>query len=243
MADSVTTASPGPGGPATPAATPARTVFKDLVLDALDGPGALAFWAPTLGLTGRADGHDGVLRDGVPQHTVWVNVVDEPKTVKNRVHLDVYVGSVAELTERGATVLTELPHWTVLADPQGNELCAFVRSGADLPPYRLFELGVDAVDPEALAGWWGERLGLTPQHEPEDDWWWVEGEPALPWAIVFNAVPEPRTVKNRVHWDVWGDTATLLAAGARLLRHRDDEIGWDVLADPEGNEFCVFARP
>ena len=34
-----------------------------------------------------------------------------------------------------------------------------------------------------------------------------------------------------------------MAAGARLLRARDDEIGWDVLADPEGNEFCVFAPP
>ena len=45
-----------------------------------------------------------------------------------------------------------------------------------------------------------------------------------------------------MHWDVWGDTETFLAAGARLLRGRDDEIGWDVLADPEGNEFCVFTR-
>ena len=32
----------------------------------------------------------------------------------------------------------------------------------------------------------------------------------------------------------------LVAAGATLLRRRDDEIGWDILADPEGNEFCVF---
>ena len=65
----------------------------------------------------------------------------------------------------------------------------------------------------------------------------------MPWELVFGAVPEPKTVKNRIHWDVWGDTSELLAAGATLLRARDDhEIGWDVLADPEGNEFCVFAR-
>jgi hypothetical protein len=43
-----------------------------------------------------------------------------------------------------------------------------------------------------------------------------------------------------VHWDVWGSTEELVAAGARVLRPRDDEIGWDVLADPEGNEFCVL---
>jgi hypothetical protein len=45
-----------------------------------------------------------------------------------------------------------------------------------------------------------------------------------------------------MHWDVWGETDGLLAAGARLIRQRDDEIGWDVLTDPEGNEFCVFTR-
>jgi hypothetical protein len=60
--------------------------------------------------------------------------------------------------------------------------------------------------------------------------------------MVFGAVPEPKTMKNRIHWDVWGDTETLLGAGATLLRARDTEIGWDVLADPEGNEFCVFRR-
>jgi hypothetical protein len=45
-----------------------------------------------------------------------------------------------------------------------------------------------------------------------------------------------------MHWDVWGETQSLLSAGAKLLRSRDGEIGWDVLADPEGNEFCVFTR-
>ena len=44
-----------------------------------------------------------------------------------------------------------------------------------------------------------------------------------------------------MHVDVLGDTAALLTAGARPVRMRDDEIEWDVLADPEGNEFCVFA--
>ena len=52
---------------------------------------------------------------------------------------------------------------------------------------------------------------------------------------------QPRTVKNRVHWDVQGSTPDLLAAGATLLRARDDEIGWDQLVDVEGNVFCVFA--
>ena len=58
---------------------------------------------------------------------------------------------------------------------------------------------------------------------------------------MFVPVPEPKTVKNRIHWDVLApDVDALLAAGATLLRAPDDDIGWHVLADPDGNEFCVF---
>ncbi|MGW5716232.1 VOC family protein [Amycolatopsis sp. NPDC003865] len=56
----------------------------------------------------------------------------------------------------------------------------------------------------------------------------------------LNPVPEPKTGKNRMHLDVLGDKAELLALGATVVRERDDDIEWDVLADPEGNEFCVF---
>ena len=56
-------------------------------------------------------------------------------------------------------------------------------------------------------------------------------------------VPERKTVKNRMHIDVFGRTQELLDAGATLVRARDGEIEWDVLADPEGNEFCAFAPP
>ena len=72
------------------------------------------------------------------------------------------------------------------------------------------------------------------------------GSGPLTWIV---PVPEPKRYKNRVHFDVVGDTEALLAAGATLLRARDplpipDEAGgieWDVLADPEGDEFCVFS--
>jgi hypothetical protein len=71
----------------------------------------------------------------------------------------------------------------------------------------------------------------------------VEPTADLPWEMVFAQVPEPKTVKNRIHWDVFGVADALLPLGAKLLRRRDQEIQWDVLADPEGNEFCVFDRP
>jgi hypothetical protein len=57
----------------------------------------------------------------------------------------------------------------------------------------------------------------------------------------FSAVPEAKAVKNRIHWDVWAaDVQALVAAGATLIRPRGGGIDWDVLADPEGNEFCAF---
>jgi hypothetical protein len=56
-------------------------------------------------------------------------------------------------------------------------------------------------------------------------------------------VPEPKTVKNRIHLDVrTPDLQALLDAGATLLRPADEEIDWNVLADPDGNEFCAFVR-
>ena len=48
----------------------------------------------------------------------------EPKTVKNRVHVDVY-GNVDDLVARGASVKERQARWTVMADPEGNELCVF----------------------------------------------------------------------------------------------------------------------
>ncbi len=54
-------------------------------------------------------------------------------------------------------------------------------------------------------------------------------------------VPEPRTVKQRVHLDVSArDLAEVLDLGATVLRPQGGDIRWTVMADPEGNEFCVF---
>jgi hypothetical protein len=111
-------------------------------------------------------------------------------------------------------------------------------------PARFLDLCIDANDHQALADWWCAAMGYVRRDPGERS--------AGPVAIVdpsgagpriwVNPVPEAKAVKNRVHHDVTGDTDALLAAGATLLRRRDDEVHWDVLADPEGNEFCVFAE-
>jgi hypothetical protein len=219
--------------------------FKDLCIDATSVSRMTAFWGRVLGLTVPADNPD-VLVGDTPEKTVWINKVDEPKTVKQRVHLDVHTASIEDLEREGATVLTpasdEQP-WTVMADPEGGEFCGFVR--ATVPSYRLMELAVDSADPEAQARWWADVVGGEVASTPGKPWYWIENVPGLPFSYwVFSPVPEPKTVKNRIHWDVTAPALQpVLDAGATLLRPKDDEIGWHVCADPEGNEFCVFLPP
>lgn len=109
-----------------------------------------------------------------------------------------------------------------------------------------FEINVDCADPQALALWWAARTGGEAKTRG-GPFWWVEGAAGFPWyAWVFGAVPEPKTVKNRLHWDVVlrdDSPQSLIDAGATLLRERGDgpdDTDWWVLADPEGNEFCAF---
>ena len=217
--------------------------FKDLCIDATDPEVQARFWAAALGLRAEPTGGDFRLVGEVPEHTLWVNKVPEPRSVKQRVHIDVHVAAVSDLIKLGAIIVDEAQPWTVLADPEGGELCAFVRDPDALPDYRIYEVVVDAADPVTIASWWAERYNADVCHDQDRGFSWIDEVSGMPWPMVFQSVPEPKTVKNRIHWDVWGETATFLAAGATLLRGRDDEIGWDVLADPEGNEFCVFTRP
>ena len=81
--------------------------FKDLAIDAGDPARLGAFWAAALGRTWAAkDDGDGLLTGPTPQHTIWVNRVPEPKTVKHRVHLDIYARDLAGLEALGATIVS-----------------------------------------------------------------------------------------------------------------------------------------
>ena len=172
--------------------------FQDLCLDVADAGVAAAFWGPALGL--RADPTDPVrLVDGTDEHTLWLNVVPEPRMVKQRVHLDLHVAAVADLVDLGATVVDESQPWTVLKDPEGGELCAFVREPGKLPDYCLYEVVVDSADPVRIASWWADRFAVDVHHHQDQGFTWLEGAPGIPWEMVFSRVPEPKTVKNRLH--------------------------------------------
>ncbi len=216
--------------------------YKDLCIDANDNRLLAEFWAHVLGLAAPAD-NPYVLVGDRPERTVWINRVPEEHTAKNRVHLDVATAAVSDLERLGATVQTpesDSQQWTVMTDPEGGEFCAFVRE--TVPSYRPFEIVVDSADPRAQARWWAGVIGGDVGHDDAKPWWWLESVPGSPFQYwVFNPVPEPKTVKNRVHWDVTADELQpVLDAGAGLQREHDDEIDWDICTDPEGNEFCVF---
>ncbi|MCT9075432.1 VOC family protein [Streptomyces fulvoviolaceus] len=104
---------------------------------------------------------------------------------------------------------------------------------------------IDCADAYELAGFWSRVLD-QPLHEDDN--------PGDPMALIeaagllFVTVPDAKTVKNRLHLDLQPQDRTrdeevdrLLALGATLLddRRNEDGTGWAVLADPEGNEFCV----
>jgi hypothetical protein len=211
--------------------------WKDFCIDAVDIQAEGRFWAQALGLEFHAEDGYVWLAGPTDEHRIWVNQVPEPRTVKNRVHIDVHTGSLAELEALGARPLETFPRWTVMADPEGQEFCAFVRD--PVPDYRFYELVVDSADPVAIGRWWADVFGV--ELEVEDFGAGITGAPGVPFEyFVFGTVPEPRTAKNRLHWDVKADPDELVAAGATLLRPKGGDLGWHVLADPEGNEFCVF---
>jgi Glyoxalase-like domain len=138
-----------------------------------------------------------------------------------------------------------------------------------------FQVTVDCADPHALADWWAETLGWQVEEQDADfirrmisEGHASDGETTLHhgklvWKegsairhpegmgraprLLFQQVPEAKTVKNRVHLDVriGADdvdqvVAGLVARGATMLHTgRQGPHAWVTVADPEGNEFCV----
>lgn len=131
---------------------------------------------------------------------------------------------------------------------------------------RWYTVVVDSRDPAMLARWWAQTLGWVIVYETDEevvvvppgadiapretlDDWLAEGQ-----GLVFVPVPEGKTVKNRLHLDLAPHTtqdrdaeiAALVERGAKEVEVGQStaaagEVTWTVLADPEGNEFCVLS--
>jgi hypothetical protein len=110
-------------------------------------------------------------------------------------------------------------------------------------PLRWQSIVVDCHETERVARFWSQALGL-PLQGPQDGEWWLEPGGDHP-DILFQQVPEAKSVKNRLHLDLRPDDQAaeverLLALGARHADIGQGDVSWVVLADPEGNEFCVL---
>ncbi len=104
---------------------------------------------------------------------------------------------------------------------------------------RWKDLCIDALDPARLGAFWAEALSLTAEDAGDGDVRLVaEGQPGR--TIWVNRVPEPKSVKHRVHPDLRDDLDRLLALGATVLREPTGDERWHVLGDPEGGELCLF---
>ena len=126
---------------------------------------------------------------------------------------------------------------------------------------RWYTIVVDCKDVAAQAKWWSETLGWQTVYEADDEvviipsYVSIDVADDTPWeqqgpGMVFVPVPEGKTVKNRLHIDLAPHTsqdrdaeiASLLARGATKIDvGQSDDVSWTVLADPEGNEFCVLS--
>ena len=116
---------------------------------------------------------------------------------------------------------------------------------------RIRHVAIDCADPHALALFWAGVTGFEEDPEepnrPGDDAAWL-GDPVSGLGIILQRTDAPRTGRNRLHLDLAPDDRTrdeeverVIGLGAALAadRRNDDGSGWVVLADPEGNEFCV----
>jgi len=111
---------------------------------------------------------------------------------------------------------------------------------------RLHSIAVDATDPQRLGRWWADALGW--EAVDDDDACVVAPADRSQTRLEFLKVPEPKSVKNRLHLDLTPDDQEqevsrferLGAVRVDVGQEGDPDVTWVVLADPEGNEFCIL---
>jgi hypothetical protein len=243
------------------------TRLVHLVLDAADPARLARFWAAALDWEVTAEEPDEIVVSppgfGYPDPAALPLVllpVPEPKAAKNRVHLDLatqsaehqaaLVDRLCALGARPADIGQGDVPWTVLSDPEGNELCVLEPRPeyADTGP--VAAVVADCPDPAALAGFWQLASGCTVADRGAGD-----GLVALRSAsgkgpyLELLRVPGPKVTKNRLHLDVapWAGqdqqaaVRELTEAGAALADIGQGTRTWTVLTDPAGGEFCVLS--
>ena len=235
------------------------TRLTTLCFDANDPLRLARFWAAALGWELVETSEDVGLTptDGTPFDVLFLPV-PEPRSGKSRIHLDL----VSETPEHGAAMVDrfvtlgatpadvgqgEVP-WTVMADPEGNEFCVVVR-GEFLSTTSL--LGSIVFEPAAypaVGRFWSEATGWPVVFDEDGDLALRDPSGQGPFLTFGPPLTEAKTSKNRLHLDIapppGGDQEAeverLVALGARRIDIGQGDVSWVVMADPDGNEFCVL---
>jgi hypothetical protein len=241
------------------------TRLTSVVIDSADPATLARWWAAALSWEVTVtvnDETDVEPPPGEPGIALTFVPVADPKLVKNRLHLDLNSGSLAEqddliqrLMAAGATEVDigqgDVP-WAVLADPEGNEFCVLEPRPEYADTGRLAAIVVDALDPQSMARFWMAASGYL-LREHDEDFDLIPPGGKGPW-MAFVPSSEPHSVKNRQHLDIAGyadedqalEVARLMELGALPVevgqsKAPDGQVNWVVLADPERNEFCVLS--
>ncbi|WP_434739447.1 VOC family protein [Micromonospora sp. SH-82] len=241
------------------------TRLVQINMKARDDSALGGFWAAALGwgVSSEAPGVTNLEPEGFSYPDPAAVCIDlvvstEPKAGKNRVHVDLATTSAAHRTEL-VTRLRDLGAtpadvgrgdvgWTVMADPEGNEFCVLDPGPLHQDTGPIAAVVVDCVDPRAMARFWGTATDWT-VHEVTDHEAVLRSAEGVGPYLRFVRSPEAKTGWNRVHLDVRpypgddpeAETARLVTLGATVVDLGAAEVSWTVMADPEGNEFCLLA--
>lgn len=238
------------------------TQLVHVVIDALDPEALGRFWSSALSWPRREEflvHGEGVVRSPAPPIIELITVpVTEPKTQKNRVHFDLVAESVEHQSEmvmslisRGAQPIdvgqaADADH-VVLADPEGNEFCVVLRGEFLVGTGILGAVVFEPAEPPT-GRFWSEATGWPVVYDQEGDVALRHPSGEGPFITFGPPGVPPKQHKNRVHLDValeasgdiTAEVERLIRLGASRANIGQHDVPWVVLADPDGNEFCVL---
>jgi predicted enzyme related to lactoylglutathione lyase len=232
----------------------------DLCIDANDQLRLGRFWAEALHWDINEDNHDEIRL--VPTDDTQFGIIFEPvpdkKVGKNRIHLDLTTTSIEDQTETVRSLIEmgahhidigqgpDEPH-VVLADPEGNEFCVIEPENSFLAG--CGRLGSITCDGSRQAGsFWSEAL-RWPLVWDENEETAIRNPVGTGPFITWGPPVTPKITKNRLHLDIAplegddqrAEVERLLSLGATRIDIGQGDVSWVVMADPDGNEFCVLA--